>query len=78
VLSGTPIVIGIIDFAVTAIDTAGIPAGCEGGQALELFVKQPPEAIVAPPGAVPTLDAAGLALLGLVLGGAALYFIRRP
>jgi hypothetical protein len=76
-LSGTPIVIGIIDFAVTAIDTAGNPAGCEGGQALELFVQRPPEAIVAPPGAVPTLDAAGLALLGFVLGGAALFFLRR-
>jgi len=74
-LSGTPIVIGIIDFAVTAVDTAGTPAGCEGGQALELFVKRPPQEIVAP--AVPTLGSASFALLGLALVAAAILLIRR-
>jgi hypothetical protein len=77
-LSGTPIVIGIIDFAVTAIDTAGNPAGCEGGQALELFVRRPPEEILPPPAVVPTLGGAGLALLGFAVAGAALFLIRRP
>ncbi len=75
VLSGTPIVIGIIDFAVTAVDTAGNPAGCEGGQALELFVKRPTESIATL--LVPTLGGAGLALLTLSLAGAALLLIRR-
>jgi hypothetical protein len=76
ILSGTPIVIGTVDFAVTATDTAGNPAGCQGGQAVELLVHRPPEEI-APIGAVPTLGAAGLGLLSLALAGAALFLIRR-
>jgi hypothetical protein len=72
ILSGTPIVIGTVDFAVTATDTAG----CEGGQALELFVRRPPEEIPAI-GTVPTLGAGGLALLALSLAGAAFLLIRR-
>jgi hypothetical protein len=69
-LSGTPIVVGNIDFAVTATDTAG----CKGGQALAIFMS-PPHEIVS--NLVPTLGSAGLGVLGLSLAGIALFLIRR-